>query len=740
MGAEPPCTCACPVNLDIRKMMDFVQKGSFVQAYKMYREAVAFPAIVSRVCPQYCKNACVRVPVDRYIDIKNIERACVEYAGNTEPTRFGIPKRGKSVAVIGAGMAGLACGMRLASRGYDVTVYEKENKPGGRLHSVLPENIILDEIAFQMKGSKCVVEYGREIKSLDELQADAFVIATGENGFGSEYKEGMDERSYGSQTPGVFVIGAAIGAGFVEDIAQGAVAAISVDKYIKIGKMDGMEDSFMKTESCIKKNPDVMEKTEAVVPSGEVYTKEEAIAESIRCLKCDCNDCGNVCELFDFFKKYPKAIAGEAFASMHMGGFITKQTTVRTISSCNLCGLCGKVCEKNIDIGKLSLDFRHFKMNNQHYPEGFSDFFVRDMFQANTDAHLASLAPGSEKAELMFFPGCGLGGSDPRYVTESYRYLLSVCPDTAIYLGCCGAPADWGARDALNDEAIGKIREKWEEFGKPVIVTACATCMRQLSKFIPEAQLKSLYEVMAENGIEVKESFGGETMNVFDPCASREYSEMQKSVRLLSEKAGAKLEELKFSEEKARCCGWGGHILNANKKLAEQMVENRMNETSHPYVTYCTNCRDTFAWRGKECVHILDAVFGLNAKDRVPASLGEKQINRLKAKNEILETVFGEKTETIPEGAYTMNIKISPEMTAKLSRLFILESEIEKTIKYLEETQNSVYNVEKDTYIGYLLIGIITYWVEYRKTGDGEFELVNAYSHRVQIDTDAVKG
>ena len=165
-----------------------------------------------------------------------------------------------------------------------------------------------------------------------------------------------------------------------------------------------------------------------------------------------------------------------------------------------------------------------------------------------------------------------------------------------------------------------------------------------------------------------------------------------------------------------------------------------MNETSRPYVTYCTNCRDTFAWRGKECVHILDAVFGLNAKDRVPASLGEKQINRIKAKNEILETVFGEKTETIPEGACAMNIKISPEMTAKLSRLFILESEIEKTIQYLEETQNSVYNVEKDTYIGYLLIGIITYWVEYRKIGDGEFELVNAYSHRVQIDTDAVKG
>jgi len=211
-------------------------------------------------------------------------------------------------------------------------------------------------------------------------------------------------------------------------------------------------------------------------------------------------------------------------------------------------------------------------------------------------------------------------------------------------------------------------------------------------------------------------------------------------VRLVAKKAGIETEELEFSNDKARCCGWGGHIISGNRKFAETVIKNRISETTHPYITYCTNCRDTFALRGKECVHILDLLFGLNGRDFIPPTPGEKRTNRLMAKNSVLTEVFGENGVDTAGGQCDLELKISPEMKAKLSRLFILEEEVCETIKYLEETKNSVYNVDADTYIGYLLIGIITYWVEYRKLGDGEFELINAYTHRVQIDEEIIKG
>ena len=181
-------------------------------------------------------------------------------------------------------------------------------------------------------------------------------------------------------------------------------------------------------------------------------------------------------------------------------------------------------------------------------------------------------------------------------------------------------------------------------------------------------------------------------------------------------------------------------MLSANRKYAEEIIGNRISETSNPYITYCSNCRDTFALRGKECVHILDLIFGLNGKDYIPPTLGEKRTNRLKAKNAVLTDVFGESCGKTEEVSCPLELKISPEMKTKLSKRFILEEEICETIRYLEDTRNTVYNKDADTYIGYLLIGIITYWVEYRRIGENEFELINAYTHRVKIDEDAVKG
>ena len=110
---------------------------------------------------------------------------------------------------------------------------------------------------------------------------------------------------------------------------------------------------------------------------------------------------------------------------------------------------------------------------------------------------------------------------------------------------------------------------------------------------------------------------------LFDPCASRYYPELQESVRHLADAAGIVWENLPYDGKKARCCGYGGHIGIASPSHTSYMTASRAKEEELPYVTYCVNCRESFAGQGKEAVHILDLLFGLNGAGRPAATVTE---------------------------------------------------------------------------------------------------------------------
>lgn len=738
LGKKPPCSCACPLNLDVRAIVEYLQAGNFTAAYKTYRNQAVFPGIVCRVCGEPCRQGCVRKEKDSSVSLKLLERALVDYTTNDTPPKFSLPQRNQKIVIIGGGLAGLTCALRFGTKKYDVTLYEKNAQVGGRLHQLMDPEIFLPEIERQMQFARCNIVCNREIKSLEEIEFDALLIATGEGGEDFGLLEGTDEQCFATQKEGVFLCGGLMGAQPVEDIGQAAVASHSIEKYVKIKKMDGIPESFLCTQSCIEKNMDRIEEQPRVIPeNGECYSQEEAVKEAGRCLRCDCTECSEGCELFGFFQKSPQLMVGEALTSLHSRCGPSKQSTTQLISSCNLCGFCKAACPENIDIGQMARDFRHFKSQDKNYPPAYHEFFIRDMNFSIHKAGLKRLPPQKEQARYLFFPGCQLGASDPRYVAETYGYLLSILPDTGIMLGCCGAPADWGGNQELNTQVVADIKETWEEFGRPTMVYACPTCKLQMEKFFPEAEGISLYELMNEHGAPKPiAQMSGNVMNVFDPCASREDKGMQQGVRELAQNLGISLEELRFHSEKARCCGWGGHIVGANLTLADRIVENRIRETNHPYITYCTNCRDTFADKGKECVHILDLVFGMDRKGYVPPSLGERQANRLAAKKIILQQYFGENWEEEVEKMADIKLNISPELMKKLNRFLILEEEVAQTVAHCEATGEKLYDPERDVYMGHLRIGIITYWVEYQKT-DNAYTLVNAYSHRMEILKDS---
>ena len=730
-GEKPQCVCACPLNLDIPAFTAHIQEGNFTLAYKLYQNQVVFPGIVSRLCTQPCAQACVRSELDEGVSMLSLEEACIRFSATTEPPRFNLPPRQQRVAVIGAGLCGLTCALKLASKSYEVTVFEQSGRIGGRLWDIFADDYFLKDIELQFKNVKWELMLNTKITSLDSLGYDAVFIATGKNGDGFGLAEGFDRKSFGTASPGVFIGGDILGTSPVEDIAQGITAAYSIEKYIKTSLMDGIAKMFFTAKSPLKTDLSRVSCKCAVIPGPEGYTKEKAILESERCLKCDCTVCADGCELFGYFSRQPTAMVSDAVASLHTKNSFMGQHATRMMASCNLCGLCGEICPKGIDMGKFFDDFRHFKAEDKMFPPAFHDFFLRDMHFSNNEAYLAKAPPGYDTAEYLYFPGCQLGASDPKYIEKSYEYLLERIPGTALMLGCCGAPADWGADKALHSAVIDKLRGEWERLGEPVIIFACPTCKHQFERFMPEIRGVSLYETILEKGLPGSAVKDMEAC-VFDPCASRYDPSMQKSVREIVLKSDIMLKELYYSQGKAQCCGWGGHISQANPQLAETIVRNRTGADTRPYITYCTNCRDTFAQRGKRCFHILDIIFDLDKERYVPPSLSQRRRNRLIAKKNVLEKVWNIDMDDTGEYKSSIKIKIPDDLTAKMNDLLILEEDVYKTVEYCEKSGNKIFDTEKECFAGHLRIGIITYWVEYVKEAES-CVLKNVYSHRVEI-------
>jgi NADPH-dependent glutamate synthase beta subunit-like oxidoreductase len=110
------------------------------------------------------------------VELRLLELAAKEYAFR-EPQDYNLPPKTGRVAIIGAGAAGLACAVRLASKNYDVTVYERSESAGGKLRELLPEEILEEEIRRDSMYAPYALVLGKEVISLTRLCADAVYIA-----------------------------------------------------------------------------------------------------------------------------------------------------------------------------------------------------------------------------------------------------------------------------------------------------------------------------------------------------------------------------------------------------------------------------------------------------------------------------------------------------------------------------------------------------------------------------------
>jgi len=752
----PECTAACPLHVDGRAFVGHVADGQWSEAWKVLRRTMPFPGILGRICDAPCRLRCKRGERGDPIQIGALERTCV--GTPPPPVRIQpLPRKGKGVAVVGAGLSGLTAAWDLARKGYSVQIFETGVRLGDGLRARFGDRLneaATTEELDRLMGLDVAVEVAAGVEApgfLEACRSDFDAVFVSLDGvLGRRWavdRDGAGEIAVapGSQatgTPGVFAGGrpAADGPSPVWQAAEGRWGATSIDRFLqKVSPTAGREkDGPYRTR--------LFTSLEGVEPLPAVaaadpragYSAAEAVAEAGRCLRCECLECVKVCAYLERFGAYPRKYAREIYnnESIVMG----MRQANQLVNSCSLCGLCERVCPEDFAVQDLCLQARRSMVRRGKMPPSAHEFALQDMrFSLSERFRLARHAPERKQSSHVFFPGCQLCASSPGQVKRLYRHLMECLPGgTGLMLGCCGAPAFWaGQEDEFHRVAEGVLRD-WEALGRPRLIAACSTCYRMFTEHLPNVPTISLWQLLEE--IELPASFASASdraLAVHDPCTTRPYPAVQDAVRRLLMRFGVSVEELTLSRDKTECCGFGGLMQNANPDLSREVAARRARSSPLDYLTYCAMCRDSLAAVGKRALHLLDIFFpeagpdGVEPAARPRPGWSERQENRARLRDSLAKELWGERQKAMPTYE-RIRLIIAPEVAQLIDRRRILDEDIRRVIYEAEESGHVAVHPRTGRIKACHRPYRATIWVEYSPSPEG-YVVHTAYSHRMEV-------
>ena len=184
------CQWACPAHTDVPEYIRLIAQGRYTDAYLLNRYSNVFPGILGRVCDRPCEPACRRDRVeDKPVAICRLKRVAADMKGELDGQLPKAPatKNGKRVACIGAGPASLTVANDLAPLGYDVTILERFDVPGGLMRSNIPSfrlpQAVLDEEIGYILDMDVTLKIRTPVNSLRQLldsgSYDAVFVGSG---------------------------------------------------------------------------------------------------------------------------------------------------------------------------------------------------------------------------------------------------------------------------------------------------------------------------------------------------------------------------------------------------------------------------------------------------------------------------------------------------------------------------------------------------------------------------------
>ncbi|MFI5124210.1 MAG: glutamate synthase subunit beta [Chitinophagales bacterium] len=185
----PFCSHGCPLGNVIPEFNDAVYRNSWLEAYEILSSTNNFPEFTGRICPAPCESSCVLGINQPAITIEEIEKHIIEIAYEKGFVKAKEPnvRTGKKIAVVGSGPAGMAAAAQLNSAGHSVTVYERDDAPGGLLRYGIPdfklEKWVIDRRIgiLEQEGVifKCNANVGVNIHINDLMREFHAIVLTG---------------------------------------------------------------------------------------------------------------------------------------------------------------------------------------------------------------------------------------------------------------------------------------------------------------------------------------------------------------------------------------------------------------------------------------------------------------------------------------------------------------------------------------------------------------------------------
>ena len=288
----PSCRKGCPIENDIPQFIHALTMGNVGDAMRIINEKSNLPAICGRVCPheKQCQGHCVLNKKNEPIQIGKIEQFIADFDTEMNLTREPLPQKSRGkIAVIGSGPAGLTVAGDLARIGFNVTIFEGQNEPGGVLMYGIPEYRLpkkvvraeIEKIAALGVNFKCntlIGEVDNTIDSLFEQGVDAIFIGTG-----TAVPQNMDT------TPGATLRGVSQSTYFLHNVNsfnEGAISrnAVPLRPGERVAVIGGGNVAMDTARTAIRLGAEVTvlyRRTEAEMPAIKAEY-EQAVAEGVK--------------------------------------------------------------------------------------------------------------------------------------------------------------------------------------------------------------------------------------------------------------------------------------------------------------------------------------------------------------------------------------------------------------------------------------------------------------------------